>query len=539
MLRRREVIAWSIWALMMVWPLALLGTDREVREPNNPIASLEVQATQIDWRPKVEYERLALTVAGPGDFYFREEFEAGQAPQFSVVSPKGDRLPDGNYAYELRLVAQAGDDRAEDSLVQSGYLWVQGGSFVDLQADRHEPSGPGASASKPLLGISPFKDIVQNDDLVVKGHACIGPPCMAVAPGDPGLTLLEDQGAVLQIKFDANFSFHPTANDWALQANDPLDPNGENGDFMIRNSTFNTIPFRIMGGGTTANDSLTIFLNGNIGLGTRVPGAKLHVFGSATDDAFASAGPDPVSGPAFNFGYAGASFGRGAAFLNVRPDASATAPNPSLRFATGNVQRMIITNAGNVGIGTTNPGARLEVSGGEVRFPPGSGLGGFTHFNFSGDGKNYIRGITILADNGGSVGIGTATPSSKLHVNGGDIRVSGGSFIDDGVTLNAPDYVFEPSYKLMPLEELREFVTQEKHLPNVPNAREVKESGLNLSQFQMRLLEKVEELTLYTLTQDERLSSQQDELLRLREQNVLLQQRLAALEKSSPSEAPE
>ena len=59
------------------------------------------------------------------------------------------------------------------------------------------------------------------------------------------------------------------------------------------------------------------------------------------------------------------------------------------------------------------------------------------------------------------IGIGTTTPASKLHVNG-DIRVSGGSFIDDGVTLNAPDYVFEPSYKLMPLEELREFVTQEK-----------------------------------------------------------------------------
>jgi len=132
----------------------------------------------------------------------------------------------------------------------------------------------------------------------------------------------------------------------------------------------------------------------------------------------------------------------------------------------------------------------------------------------------------------GEIGIGTTTPASMFHVNGGDIRVSGGSFIDDGVTLNAPDYVFDPSYKLMPLQELREFVTQEKHLPNVPTAREVKEGGLNLSQFQMRLLEKVEELTLYTLTQ-------QEELLRLQEQNAHLQQRLAALEKARSSEAPE
>jgi len=127
--------------------------------------------------------------------------------------------------------------------------------------------------------------------------------------------------------------------------------------------------------------------------------------------------------------------------------------------------------------------------------------------------------------------ISITTPASKLHVNGGDIRVSGGSFIDDGVTLNAPDYVFEPSYKLMPLGELREFITQEKHLPNVPNAREVKEQGLNLSQFQMRLLEKVEELTLYTLTQDQQLATQQEELRNLSEQNAMLQERLAALEK--------
>src|SRR6185295_2232162 len=134
-----------------------------------------------------------------------------------------------------------------------------------------------------------------------------------------------------------------------------------------------------------------------------------------------------------------------------------------------------------------------------------------------------IRGTTIIADNAGSVGIGTTAPSSKLHVNGGDIRVSGGSFIDDGVTLNAPDYVFEPNYTLMPLEELRKFITQEKHLPNVPNAREVKEQGLNLSQFQMRLLEKIEELTLYALSQQEQIGS-------LHKENSELKERLEALE---------
>jgi hypothetical protein len=48
---------------------------------------------------------------------------------------------------------------------------------------------------------------------------------------------------------------------------------------------------------------------------------------------------------------------------------------------------------------------------------------------------------------------------------------------------------------------LESFVTKEKHLPTVPNAAEIKKDGLNLGEFQMKLLEKIEELTLYTLQQ--------------------------------------
>jgi hypothetical protein len=536
MLRRREVFAWSIWALMMVWPLALLGTEKETREPKTPIASLEVQATRIDWRPKVDYELLALTVAGPGDLYIRQEFQAGQEPYLGLLDSRDNSFPDGIYAYELRTMPRSSADsftalglreegkRAARALLQSGYFSIREGTFVTTGLNQPKP----ADQAKPASGPSPRP---VGEKVITTGWECIGNHCGA---GDDNVSVLNLKDSVVRIKFEDVFDNLSFDRDWIIQANDSL---GGSDRFFIEDFDARTVPFTLEG--NARDNSLYVRSNGNVGLGTSTPGARLHVFGSATDDAFASAGPDPASGPALNFGYGGASFGRGAAFLNVRPDASATPPNPSLRFFTNNVQRLIITNAGDIGIGTTNPAAKLEVSGGEVRLPPGAGAAGATHFNFAGDGKNYIRGTTILADTGGSVGIGTTSPSSKLHVNGGDIRVSGGSFIDDGVTLNAPDYVFEPSYRLMPLEQLREFVTQEKHLPNVPTSREVKEGGLNLSQFQMRLLEKVEELTLYTLSQDQRLSSQQDELLRLREQNVLLQQRLAALEKALPTEAPE
>jgi hypothetical protein len=108
---------------------------------------------------------------------------------------------------------------------------------------------------------------------------------------------------------------------------------------------------------------LAIDANGRIGVGTSDPKASLHLYSPATSDAFAGFGPDPsgLTDTAFNVGYAGTSFGRGAGFLNVRPDPLATAPNPSLRFATTNVERMIITNVGRVGIGTTNPGVLLHV----------------------------------------------------------------------------------------------------------------------------------------------------------------------------------
>jgi hypothetical protein len=120
------------------------------------------------------------------------------------------------------------------------------------------------------------------------------------------------------------------------------------------------------------------------------------------------------------------------------------------------------------------------------------------------------------------VGIGTLSPSSKLHVVG-DVRVTNGSFIDDGVTITAPDYVFEPDYKLMSIEEVSDYVRTNKHLPNVPSAAEFKQDGINLSKLQMSLLEKVEELTLYA-------ASQNDQIKDLKGENDLLRERLAAIE---------
>lgn len=116
------------------------------------------------------------------------------------------------------------------------------------------------------------------------------------------------------------------------------------------------------GAGTLGNSSIAE-VSGSIGFFTASPTNRFHIFATATSDVFAGMGVHTETGPSFNFGYSGTSFGRGSGFLNVRPDGSAIAPNPSLRFLTANVQRMIITNIGRVGIGTTSPLYTLDVAG--------------------------------------------------------------------------------------------------------------------------------------------------------------------------------
>jgi hypothetical protein len=97
----------------------------------------------------------------------------------------------------------------------------------------------------------------------------------------------------------------------------------------------------------------------------------------------------------------------------------------------------------------------------------------------------------------GSVGIGTTNPGSfKLAVEG-KIASRG---IKVTVDPNFPDYVFDSAYQLRPLAHLEQYINQNKHLPGIPSAEEVKkEGGIELGDMNVKLLEKVEELTLYVI----------------------------------------
>ncbi len=113
----------------------------------------------------------------------------------------------------------------------------------------------------------------------------------------------------------------------------------------------------------------------------------------------------------------------------------------------------------------------------------------------------------------GYVGIGTSTPAYKLDVCG-TIRANEVKVDLQGTCV--PDFVFKKDYKLMSLNELEKFVTTKQHLPEIASENEMIENGLNMKEFQMKLLQKMEEMTLYIIEQNKKLEKQNQEFERLK-----------------------
>jgi hypothetical protein len=112
---------------------------------------------------------------------------------------------------------------------------------------------------------------------------------------------------------------------------------------------------------------------------------------------------------------------------------------------------------------------------------------------------------------GNNVGIGIDNPYYKLDVNG-TIRAK-----EVKVNLNSgADFVFEPGYRLKPLDEVQSFIKENKHLPEIPTAAEMTNGDTNLGELQVKLLQKIEELTLYVIQQNGELQKQNDEIQSLK-----------------------
>jgi len=176
---------------------------------------------------------------------------------------------------------------------------------------------------------------------------------------------------------------------------------------------------------------------------------------------------------------------------------------------------MLLTAEGNLGIGTTQIDNTqswdkvLELHGTNhakllVTESSGIKVGIFSHIGYNAKiGTESSHNITFTAGywndvmtltTAGNVGIGTLTPIEKLSVNGKirakEIKVE---------ATNWPDYVFKKGFKLRNLEDTEKYIQEYGHLPGIPSAEEVQSNGVDLGSLNTKLLQKIEELTLYLI----------------------------------------
>ena len=126
-----------------------------------------------------------------------------------------------------------------------------------------------------------------------------------------------------------------------------------------------------------------------------------------------------------------------------------------------------------------------------------------TNVASGGGSGNWTLNNQNVYYNTGNVGIGTTTPDEKLAVNGNihakEVRVDLSGW---------PDYVFTKDHDLPTLKQVENYIKKKGHLPNIPSAKEVEENGIQLGDMNAKLLEKIEELTLYIIQQQKLIEAQ-------------------------------
>lgn len=210
----------------------------------------------------------------------------------------------------------------------------------------------------------------------------------------------------------------------------------------------------------------SIFVSGFTGLGTSTPADRLHVVGNETLDG-------------------NLKFVSGLQSIQFANPGSTPAPMMyMLASGTSNTTRMVLAHS------PAFPNWGLQY------------IDATDQFNFIGSGSSKMS-INLAS---GNVGIGTTNPNYKLSVNGAiqakEVRVETGW----------ADYVFENNYPLRPLAEVEQFVQKNKHLPGIASAREIQENGLPVGAMQTKMMEKIEELTLYVISLQKQVDQLQKEL---------------------------
>ena len=340
-------------------------------------------------------------------------------------------------------------------------------------------------------------------------------------------------------------------------------------------------------GSNTRNERMKIHTNGNVGIGVTIPKSKLDILTPATAyESFFRVKTSDAPGDELLINNATETNGqfipnivgkhtsdnRSALYLTGSIDESNDAGNKPImtfdsRIVSKNVttrplfgwdsygqRKMTLSAKGKLGIGTAipreakvvikdqsspslsgNKTGALAILGRNTELAIGASdlINGGSWIQTRHTSATYSSHAYPLALNplGGNVGIGTAdTKGFKLGVNGKIAATE----VKVATYNNWPDFVFKKEYKLPTLTDVENHIKEKGHLENIPSAKEVKKDGFFLGRMDAKLLQKIEELTLYTIDQEKKLNTQNTKIEKLEKENILLKsllERVSKLEK--------
>ncbi len=432
---------------------------------NGHIADVSYEGTVAVWQPIIEYDRLVLTVTAPCEKIVRE-FKAGDPVMFDLRDVS--READGQYTWELRavpvidpkvraaLTASRGsgeEDALWWSLWQKGLIYggpsVESGGFLVDRGEIVKPgveeksarvaakdSGPGsatlagavatgASASGTATGgsdgnvLSTKDTVLTNADGVIRNSLCVGFDCPNSNTYSDTTVLLTENNT--RIKFDdtSTVTGFPK-EDWELQANSSLSGGGS---FFAINDCGNSSgggcaddPVFIVEGGAPAN-SIRVDNGGRVGLGTANPVVELHVVDGDTPTLrLAQDGSSGFAPQTWDVAGNETSF-----FVRDATNGS-TLP---FRILPGSPSgSMDIASCGNVGIGTGSPSSKLHIRGVD------SGSGNALELNFENTGTGTTWFFQNDQDNTFKIsksesGGSEVTIDQRQDANGATLRVDG------------------------------------------------------------------------------------------------------------------
>jgi hypothetical protein len=324
--------------------------------------------------------------------------------------------------------------------------------------------------------------------------------------------------------------------------------------FVQGSGTTNYIP-KFSATGTVAN-SVLAEASSNIGIGTTTPSQKLDVVGSIQQSAVKSSVIKVDASGKLVAAVAGTDYVApgSAAFVQ----GTGTTNYLSKFSASGTVASSVVAEASsNIGIGTATPAQKLDVVGSiqqsavksSVVKTDGAGklvaatagtdyvaagtnsVGTIAKFSATGTVANSAiteaaitngSGVKVDSKSAGYLAVGDFGAGTPMSIPAGYRLVVQDGIITEKVKVairnltDWADYVFEPTYSLMPLSEVEKFVKENKHLPNVPSADEMVEKGVEVGKTSKMFMEKIEELTLYMIEMKKEIEALKAENAKLR-----------------------